>query len=193
MRHDQRRPPQRHQPHCRGRGQTQPRPDAIVVNAQGDEPELEGLAIDESVAALVKTGAAVGTAAQPFREDEDPADPNLVKVVLRRDGTAMYFSRSLIPFPRDTAGKVPPPGTSWDGVRPLKHLGVYTFRRTFLDSYSKLEPTVLERTEQLEQLRVLYHGHAIAVAVIQGRGYGGIDTPEQYEAFVKRWKARNRS
>jgi 3-deoxy-manno-octulosonate cytidylyltransferase (CMP-KDO synthetase) len=162
--------------------------DAIVVNVQGDEPELEPSAIDDAVAALEQTGAPVATVAQPFGESENPADPNVVKVVLRRDGTAMYFSRSLVPYPWDAAPTAPS-GDRWH-EKPLKHVGLYVYRRSFLETYVHLEPTALERTEQLEQLRVLYYGHAIAVAVCPARGFGGIDTPEQYEAFVMRWKAR---
>jgi 3-deoxy-manno-octulosonate cytidylyltransferase (CMP-KDO synthetase) len=157
--------------------------DSIVVNVQGDEPELEPTVIDRAVSALERTGAPVATVAQPFGEGESPADPNLVKVVLRCDGTAMYFSRALIPHVRDSGA---------DGVTPLKHLGLYVYRRAFLDGYLKLQPTELEKKEQLEQLRILYHGHAIAVAVVEGRGFGGIDTPEQYDAFVKRWREGNR-
>lgn len=156
--------------------------DAVVVNAQGDEPELEASLIDRAVEALERTGAPVATVAQPFGDGEDPRNPNLVKVVVRRDGTAMYFSRALIPFPRDA--------DAGGHERPLKHVGLYVYRRSFLDQYLRLEPSPLEQTEQLEQLRVLYHGFAIAVAVCPGRGFGGIDTPEQYEAFVKRWRAR---
>ncbi len=156
-------------------------PGEIVVNAQGDEPELDPSLIDAAVQALRGSDAPMSTAALPFLAGEDPRDPNLVKVVLRGDGTAIYFSRSLIPFVRD-------PGTP--GPAPLKHVGLYAYRRPFLDTYLGLEPTELERAEQLEQLRVLYHGHAIAVAVREGRNYGGIDTPEQYEAFVARWRTR---
>jgi len=156
-------------------------PDSVVVNVQGDEPELEPELIDAAVGALGQSAcAAMATVAVPFGPGEDPADPNLVKVVLRADGTAMYFSRALVPFSRDGEGGV---------VGPLKHVGLYVYRRPFLETYLSLEPTLLERTEQLEQLRVLYHGHAIAVAVGRSRGFGGIDTPEQYDAFVARWRA----
>jgi len=162
-------------------------PDEIVVNVQGDEPELEPSVIDDAVAALVRTGAPVSTVAQPFADGEDPSNPNLVKVVLRADGTAMYFSRALIPYPRDGA----PTTQSPDLRGPLKHVGLYCYRRAFLDRYLTLEPAPPELTEHLEQLRILYHGFPIAVAVAPSRSFGGIDTPEQYEAFVKRWRARN--
>ncbi len=153
--------------------------DAIVVNAQGDEPELEPALIEAAVGALERSGAPMATAAVPFAVGEDAANPALVKVVLAGDSTALYFSRSVIPFNRDGAPT----------VRPLKHIGLYAYRRSFLDTYLALPPTELEAAEQLEQLRALYHGHRIAVAVLDIRTHGGIDTPEQYEAFVARWSA----
>jgi 3-deoxy-manno-octulosonate cytidylyltransferase (CMP-KDO synthetase) len=157
--------------------------DEIVVNVQGDEPELEPGLIDAGVEALVKTGAPVATVAVPFGAGEDAANPNLVKVVVGGDGTALYFSRALIPFERDSGSRK---------VAPLKHLGLYVYRRAFLDEYLKMAATALEATEQLEQLRILYHGKKIAVAVRDVRTFGGIDTPEQYEAFVARWRAGRR-
>lgn len=150
----------------------------IVVNVQGDEPELEPEFIDAGVKALQASSAPMATVAVPFGAGEDPSNPNLVKVVLGLDGTALYFSRSVIPYVRDPgAGPYPPP---------LCHVGLYVYRRPFLDTYIALSPTELERTESLEQLRVLAHGHRIAVAVLNARGFGGIDTPEQYAAFVER-------
>jgi 3-deoxy-manno-octulosonate cytidylyltransferase (CMP-KDO synthetase) len=160
--------------------------DQIVVNAQGDEPELEPAVVDAAVGALVRTGAPMATAAARFGPGEDARNPNVVKVVVGLDGAAMYFSRAVIPFDRDGRG-----GT---GSTPLKHIGVYAYRRSFLERYAALAATPLERVEQLEQLRALESGHRIAVAVVgaeQARGQG-IDTREQYEEFVKRWRARGR-
>jgi 3-deoxy-manno-octulosonate cytidylyltransferase (CMP-KDO synthetase) len=153
--------------------------DAVVVNVQGDEPELEPSLVDAAVGALETARTPMATAAVPFGPDEDARDPNLVKVVVRADGRAMYFSRASIPAARDGGG-----------VRPLKHVGLYVYRRPFLDTYLSLAETELEKTEKLEQLRVLWHGHDIAVAVRDIRTHGGIDTPEQYEAFVRRWTRR---
>jgi 3-deoxy-manno-octulosonate cytidylyltransferase (CMP-KDO synthetase) len=159
-------------------------PETIVVNAQGDEPELDAALIDAAVEILISSGATVSTIATPIHSGERPNNPNIVKVVLRRDSTAMYFSRSLIPFPRDPGASSP--------VQPLKHVGLYVYRRGFLDQYVCLSATDLERTEQLEQLRILFHGFAIAVAVRETSGFGGVDTPEQYEQFVTRWKSKQR-
>lgn len=155
--------------------------DAIVVNVQGDEPEIEPAVIEAAIAALASGNSPVATVATPFATGEDAANPNIVKVVRRLDGTALYFSRALIPFPRDP-GRAPVP--------PLKHVGLYAYRRSFLDTYARLAPTELEHTEHLEQLRILAHGYSIAVAVVDSPGHAGIDTPEQYEAFVLRTQAR---
>lgn len=157
-------------------------PDDLVVNVQGDEPELEPGSIDAAVEALIGTpGASIGTIAVPFAAGEDPRDPNCVKVVRDLKGRALNFSRSLMPFDRDGRGEA--------AARPLRHVGLYVYRRAFLDQYVRLEPTPLERAEQLEQLRALEHGYQIAVAV-RDAARVGIDTPEQYEAFVARWRAR---
>lgn len=155
--------------------------DDLVVNVQGDEPEIDPGVIDLAVEALLaRPDCAVGTVASPFSEGEDPADPNLVKVVLDVAGRALYFSRALIPHARADAGEPQPP---------LRHVGLYVYRRRFLRRFADLAPTPLERTERLEQLRVLEHGERIAVAVA-GTSHHGIDTPEQYEAFVRRVAAR---
>jgi 3-deoxy-manno-octulosonate cytidylyltransferase (CMP-KDO synthetase) len=152
----------------------------IIVNVQGDEPELEPRLIDAAVENLLVHGdCPVGTLASPFAPGEDPANPNIVKVVLDRTGRALYFSRALIPHDRDGLGE----------ARPLKHVGLYVYRREFLLAYPSLPETPLERAERLEQLRILEHGHPIAVAIAEAHHHG-IDTPEQYDAFVARQAAR---
>jgi 3-deoxy-manno-octulosonate cytidylyltransferase (CMP-KDO synthetase) len=158
-------------------------PDDVVVNAQGDEPEMAGEVIDLAVAALESGPHQVGSVAAPFGPGDDPANPNIVKVVRRIDGSALYFSRALIPFDRDQRND--------PRAQPLRHIGVYAYRRAFLEKYVTLPPTPLEQAEQLEQLRVLEHGYSIGVQVCK-RAHAGIDTPEQYEQFVKRWNAGGR-
>lgn len=157
--------------------------DAVVVNVQGDEPEIDPELIDETVDLTVRSGEPMGTLASPFRPEEDPANPNIVKVVLRQgsDGItrAVYFSRSLIPFDRDGDGT---------GVAPLKHAGLYVYRREALARFVAMPESGLERTERLEQLRAVEAGWAIAVAV-RAFGHVGIDTPDQYAAFVARFRA----
>ncbi len=150
--------------------------DEIIVNVQGDEPEIEPGLIDLTIRALAgRADFPMATLASPFAPGEDPADPNIVKVVADRAGRALYFSRSLIPHDRDGAGARPP----------LKHVGIYVYRRDFLLTYVTLGPTPLEQAERLEQLRVLEHGYPIAVAV-GDVPHHGIDTAQQYEAFVTR-------
>lgn len=154
---------------------------SIVVNVQGDEPELEPGTIDAAVDAMVQAGSLMGTVAAPIGPEDDPGNPNVVKVVLGVERQALYFSRSLIPFDRDR--------TAHPTARPLRHIGLYVYRRSFLDTYLALPPTPLEEAEKLEQLRVLEHGYAISVALVTSSA-PGIDTPEQYEAFVRRHTAR---
>ena len=150
--------------------------DAIVINVQGDEPEIPPEVIDAAAGAL--HDHPVATVASPFHPDQDPADPNVVKVVIRQDGRALYFSRALIPHVRN--------GVVARG--PLRHVGIYAYRRDFLRRYLTLPPTPLERIEVLEQLRILEHGFDIGVALRETH-HTGIDTPAQYDAFVARWRA----
>jgi len=162
----------------------------LVVNIQGDEPELETDLVERAIAALhADPEAVISTVASPFAEDEDPSNPNVVKCAVSIRGRALLFSRSAIPFHRDGAmaaesGEDAPVPSA----QPLRHVGLYVYRRTFLPTFVSLQPTPLELTESLEQLRVLEHGYAIAVALGISRAQG-IDTPEQYAAFVARWRA----
>jgi len=156
-------------------------PDPTIINVQGDEPEIEPRVIDELILGLdADPGASMATLASPFADDEDPADPNIVKLVVDRRGRALMFTRSLVP---DTAH-----ATAGVSVTVLKHPGLYAYRASFLRRYVELPPAPLEQAEQLEQLRALEHGHAIAVVQTTVRHHG-IDTPEQYEAFVQRCAA----
>ncbi len=127
---------------------------AIVVNIQGDEPLLPPRAIDEVVRALSRDRKSVmATPASLFLNEKDVTSPNFVKVVVGIDGEALYFSRSIVPYPRDPYKKY------------LKHLGLYAFRAEFLKTYVKLPQTPLEKTEKLEQLRALEWGYKIKVVV----------------------------
>ena len=152
--------------------------DAVVVNVQGDEPEIDPAIIDLAVRALSDGKADVATVGSPFGAGQDPADPNIVKVVADCRGRALYFSRSLIPHDRDGGA----------GARPLKHVGLYVYRAGFLRRYAAMPSTPLEQAEKLEQLRALEHGYSIAVAVAETH-HVGIDTEGQYAAFVERWRA----
>ncbi|BAM02597.1 3-deoxy-manno-octulosonate cytidylyltransferase [Phycisphaera mikurensis] len=176
----------------------------VVLNVQGDEPEVPAATIDALVMGLIaRPDADMATLASVFEPGEDPANTNIVKLVADRRGFAMYFSRSLVPFDRDAErlgrrpGMTDPargggshPGWTLPGPGPFKHPGLYAYRRAFLRTYASLPPAPLEETEKLEQLRVLEHGHRIAV-VLAAAPHPGIDTPEQYDDFVKRWTAAN--
>ncbi len=152
----------------------------LIVNVQADEPEIEPELIDLVIRALRERPACVmATLASPFAPGEDPADPNIVKVVVDAAGRALDFSRVLNPQAGGPDGRRPVV------TEPLKHVGMYVYRRDFLLEYVDLAPTPREQSEQLEQLRVIEHGYDIAVAVSEVRTCG-IDTPAQYEAFVKR-------
>ena len=148
----------------------------IVVNVQGDEPEIDPGHIDRLVGLLVDSGAAMATLSAPLAAGA-AASPDNVKVVLAGDGTALYFSRARIPHDRDAAG-----------ARYLLHMGIYAYRKRFLLTFAASPPTPLERVEKLEQLRALESGHRIAVGVVPS-ATPGIDTPEDYAAFVHRHAA----
>lgn len=154
----------------------------IVLNVQGDEPEIDPAQLDRLVLRLRDDLTCdMATLACPFPPDADPRSPNSVKVVLNQRGVALYFSRSLIPYDRDAGGLSPATGC-------LLHLGVYAYRRACLLALSEWTPTRLERIEKLEQLRALEHGVAIAVEKVDSAAVG-IDTPEDYERFVARYGA----
>ena len=151
----------------------------IIVNVQGDEPEIDPNTIDQLVRRLETTHDEMATAATPFPAEADPDDPNLVKVVLNLEDRALYFSRSAIPFLRDS--------TAGGRAAYYLHQGIYAYRREFLLEFASWRPTALEQTEKLEQLRVLEHGRTIYVVKTR-RAVHGIDTPQQYEAFTKRYQ-----
>ncbi len=152
----------------------------IIVNVQGDEPEIEPEIIDSLVRRLEDFPTDdMATACTPFPSGANPLDPNLVKVVMDQAGRAIYFSRSPIPFHRDEDF------VSNAGYN--LHLGIYAYRRAFLLKFSGWPQTPLEKTEKLEQLRALEHGRSIYVLKVD-RATHGIDTPEQYADFVKRHK-----
>lgn len=157
--------------------------DPIIVNVQGDEPEIEPEIIDGLISLLERNADAdMATAATLFPAGSDPANPNLVKVALGLDDRALYFSRSPIPYRREP--------NSAENAAYYLHLGIYAYRRDFLLKFASWSPTPLELTEKLEQLRVLEHGGQIRVLKVQ-RATHGVDTPEQYEEFVARWRAQS--
>jgi 3-deoxy-manno-octulosonate cytidylyltransferase (CMP-KDO synthetase) len=154
----------------------------IVVNIQGDEPEIESDAIDLAVRTLRETPDAVmSTLVCRTNDAARAADPNVVKAVTARDGRALRFSRTPIPCPREEDA-----GPSY-----LLHVGLYAYTRDFLLGYTTMPQTPLEKAEKLEQLRAVENGYRIQVAETKYEALG-IDTPADYEAFVARYQARDR-
>jgi 3-deoxy-manno-octulosonate cytidylyltransferase (CMP-KDO synthetase) len=156
--------------------------DAVVVNVQGDEPLIDP-ALIAATAALVSASVPMATAAHALHEVQDVFNPNVVKVVLDKAGRAMYFSRATIPWHRDafalTKDVLPA------GYAPLRHIGLYAYRNDFLQSYPLLEISPVEQIEALEQLRVLWNGHAIAVHVSDASPAPGVDTQEDLDRVRK--------
>ncbi|MBR4152913.1 MAG: 3-deoxy-manno-octulosonate cytidylyltransferase [Selenomonadaceae bacterium] len=139
----------------------------VIVNVQGDEPLIEPSLIDELIAEFVKDkNLQMATVATELTDADEMNNPNNVKVVIDKNNDALYFSRSLIPYPRN-AGK----------SKVFKHIGIYAYRRNFLLDYAKMEPTPLEQSESLEQLRALENGFKIRVIKSSCR-FVGVDTEE---------------
>jgi 3-deoxy-manno-octulosonate cytidylyltransferase (CMP-KDO synthetase) len=150
--------------------------DTIVVNLQGDEPFAPASGLRAAAEALAASGAEMATLATPIVDVATLFDPNAVKLVRAEDGTALYFSRAPIPWPRDAfardRGQLPP-GGHW-----LRHIGLYAYRAGFLRRFTALPQGRLEQVESLEQLRVLEAGHRIAVALAPEEFPPGVDTAE---------------
>jgi 3-deoxy-manno-octulosonate cytidylyltransferase (CMP-KDO synthetase) len=158
----------------------------IVVNLQGDEPEIDPANIDTVAKLLVDNPQnQMATLAADFETKEQIADPNIVKVVTSHEqratshSVAIYFSRSVIPYDRQQAG-------IGEIKNYLRHIGIYAYRRDFLLKITKLPQTPLEKLEKLEQLRAVKNGFDILVAKVK-HTCAGIDTPEQYAEFIKRY------
>jgi len=152
--------------------------ETMVINLQGDQP----LFPEEYFSSLLKPlllddEVSMATLMTPLQTREDLENPHKVKVVVDKRGRALYFSRSPIPYFRPP-GKEPPY---------YKHIGVYAYRKGFLDTFVRLSPGVLEEAEKLEQLRALEHGFSIAVTLVP-RDYPEVDTPEDLEYIKTCWK-----
>lgn len=155
--------------------------EAVVVNLQGDEPLMPpGLLRQVAETLLAHPAADMATLAAALRDAGQLFDPNTVKVVLDRDGYALYFSRATIPWHRDRFARGTQPEPDWsEGI--LRHLGIYAYRAGFLAGYAELPASPLERIESLEQLRVLWNGGRIAVDVANEAPPAGVDTAEDLE------------
>ena len=145
------------------------------VNVQGDEPLMKPQTMRDAVALAIRKKA---IATPAMRLKEGFGDPNVVKVVIDKDGRALYFSRAPIPYPRDGKLELPP----------LKHLGLYVYPKAQLQKFVSLRPTALEKTEKLEQLRALHHGLPIFISLTAHDSIG-VDTAPDVRAVEKRLRA----
>ncbi|MHC4510413.1 MAG: 3-deoxy-manno-octulosonate cytidylyltransferase [Planctomycetota bacterium] len=155
----------------------------IVVNLQGDEPEIDPANIDYLAKMLIDNpDCPMATLAAEFQSRGQVCDPNIVKVITGRGNKAIYFSRSPIPYDRESAGV--------GAIRQyLRHIGIYAYRKKSLLEITALPQTPLEKTEKLEQLRAIENGFRILVGKVK-HTCDGIDTPEQYAEFVKRYRRK---
>lgn len=153
----------------------------VIVNVQGDEPMIPPEVID-NLAAVFEADPELNMATMKVQMDEEDYDnPAAVKVVTDLNGYALYFSRSLMPYPRNKP----------EGFKVFKHVGIYAYRRSFLLKYAALNPTPLEKTESLEQLRALENGYKIKVLESDFKGIG-VDTPEDLAAVNKLFAEMNK-
>lgn len=150
----------------------------LIVNVQGDEPFIEPSVIDELIALFeADENLQMATVMTRMEDEEEQKNPNNVKVVVDKLGYALYFSRSLLPYPRAAAAPV------------YKHIGIYAYRRDFLLHYARLAPTPLEKAESLEQLRALENGYGIRVLETASR-FIGVDTPEDLALVNRLYRER---
>lgn len=173
--------------------------DEIVVNLQGDEPELPPALVDAVARGLAEDqDCAMATAAHAIDELRDWFNPNVVKVVLDARGRALYFSRAPVPFHRDGLKGFPDAidreraRIALAQARPLRHIGLYAYRGAFLRDYATMPPSALEGIEALEQLRALAGGFAIRVVVTDEAPPAGVDTPEDLAAVRARFARTSR-
>ena len=160
-------------------------PADIVVNLQADEPEIEPENIDTAAGLLIKNpDYQMATLAAKFQNTEQIANPDIVKVATNSNGGAVYFSRAAIPYDREKSG-------TGQLHQYLRHIGIYAYRKEFLLKITTLPQTPLEKIEKLEQLRAIENGFPILVGRVE-HVCDGIDTPQQYAAFVERYKSNVR-
>lgn len=151
--------------------------DTIIVNVQGDEPMIPPVIIRQVAENLAARDVGMATLAAPIHSAEEAFNPNAVKVVLDAEGYALYFSRATIPWDRDRFAA----SRETIGNTLLRHLGIYGYRAGFIRRYVNWEASPLENIEMLEQLRVLWYGEKIHVAVAAEIPGTGVDTPEDLE------------
>ncbi|MDX6914548.1 3-deoxy-manno-octulosonate cytidylyltransferase [Pectobacterium carotovorum] len=148
--------------------------DDIIVNVQGDEPLIPSVIIRQVAENLAASKAGMATLAVPIETSEEAFNPNAVKVVTDAEGYALYFSRATIPWDRERFAQ----SKETIGDHFLRHIGIYAYRAGFVRRYVSWAPSQLEQIELLEQLRVLWYGEKIHVAVAKAVPSVGVDTPE---------------
>ncbi|MBN2455664.1 MAG: 3-deoxy-manno-octulosonate cytidylyltransferase [Sedimentisphaerales bacterium] len=156
----------------------------IIVNLQADEPEIDPGNIDFLVNLLmVRQDFAMATLSTDFQNQQQVFDPNVVKVMADCNNRAIYFSRSVIPYDRQS-------GCIGSLEQYQRHIGIYAYRKDFLVKFAALAEGRLEKIEKLEQLRAIENGYPILVGKVEHYS-DGIDTPEQYAEFVRRYTEQN--
>ncbi|HEQ3497227.1 3-deoxy-manno-octulosonate cytidylyltransferase [Raoultella ornithinolytica] len=151
--------------------------DTIIVNIQGDEPMIPPAIVRQVADNLAANTCGMATLAVPIHDAEEAFNPNAVKVVMDAQGYALYFSRATIPWDRDRFAQ----SRETIGDTLLRHIGIYGYRAGFIRRYVSWSPSPLEQIEMLEQLRVLWYGEKIHVAVAEVVPGTGVDTPEDLE------------
>ena len=141
----------------------------VIINVQGDEPLIDPKVIDELAQEFLNDTALQMASVMSIMDTEDYQNPNAVKVVTDLNNNALYFSRSLLPYPR-VAGK----------ANVYKHIGIYAYKKDFLLKFAKLEPTPLEQSESLEQLRALENGYKIKMIKTKAK-FIGVDSIEDLQ------------
>jgi 3-deoxy-manno-octulosonate cytidylyltransferase (CMP-KDO synthetase) len=158
-----------------------------LVNVQVDLPFIKAETISRAVRPMLQhRSIPMGTVCSPIYDEGEWHNPNIVKVIKDSNGFAIYFSRALIPYPRNAVSQATT-GAGKKKVWGYRHLGLYVYRRDFLLKFARLHPTVLERTESLEQLRALYYGYRIFVADVDDRSVE-VDTPADLRRAQRYWK-----
>jgi 3-deoxy-manno-octulosonate cytidylyltransferase (CMP-KDO synthetase) len=160
--------------------------DTLVVNVQGDEPLIEPELISATAARLAESGADIATVGHGLSEAAEFFNPNIVKLVCKADGDALYFSRAPIPYARDHFAREGGGETLPTDFPAYRHIGLYAYRAAFLKAYSGLAVSPLEQFECLEQLRALWHGYRISVAISDSLPAPGVDTPED-AVRMRKW------
>jgi 3-deoxy-manno-octulosonate cytidylyltransferase (CMP-KDO synthetase) len=159
--------------------------ETIVVNLQGDEPLIPTAYIRDVAEALAsQSQAGIATLAAKIHDAEEVFNPNAVKVVLDKNGYALYFSRAPIPWDRASFPDDYNPQTA--SLPHLRHIGMYAYRVSFLQDYCNWQPSTLESVESLEQLRILWHGEKVLVKVVEKTPEAGVDTEADLLRVTKR-------